>query len=156
MVDTVKTAGKQAGGSYEPTEKDRKTVLSLASHGTKQCEIAAVLGIDPKTLRKHFRDELDTARTRANGRVADCLYLRATDMRSAKQGGDPRGQVTAAIWWTKAQMGWSERSRTEITGADGGPVQVQRTPMVFLPAKLTDSKPDGESSPDSTDGVARD
>ena len=34
------------------------------------------------------------------------------------QGGD----TTAMIWWTKAQMRWSETVRQELTGKDGTPI----------------------------------
>ena len=34
------------------------------------------------------------------------------------QGGD----TTAMIWWTKAQMRWSETVKQELTGADGEPL----------------------------------
>ena len=34
------------------------------------------------------------------------------------QGGD----TTAMIWWTKAQMRWSETVKQELTGQDGAPL----------------------------------
>src|ERR1017187_249920 len=49
---------------YEPTEADRNTVRSMASQGVPHETIALCLGkkgIDAKTMRKHFRRELDTA-----------------------------------------------------------------------------------------------
>jgi hypothetical protein len=36
--------------------------------------IAVVIGIAPKTLRKHFRAELDTGHIKASARVAGNLY----------------------------------------------------------------------------------
>jgi hypothetical protein len=29
------------------------------------------------------------------------------------------------IWWTKAQMRWSETQKQEISGADGGALTIQ-------------------------------
>lgn len=113
--------------SYKPTDKDRRTVKALAGFGTSHEDIAQTIGIDPKTLRKHFRKELDAGVIEANAKVAQSLYVRATTMT-----GNPGAQVTAAIWWTKARMGWSDKTRTEITGADGGPVQVSG-PQIFIP-----------------------
>jgi hypothetical protein len=46
---------------YEPTDKDRRTVEAMAGLGMRQDKIARVLGIDAKTLRKHFRRLLDSA-----------------------------------------------------------------------------------------------
>ncbi len=92
---------------YEPTDKDRATVKALAAYGVLQSEISKVIGVDDKTLRKHFRDELDTGSTRANAKVAESLFKRAT--------GDGPSSVTAAIFWLKARAGWSE-AKAEAPG----------------------------------------
>ena len=47
--------------SHEPTAETRSNVKALASVGTTQEHIAIYLDIDVKTLRKHYRRELDTA-----------------------------------------------------------------------------------------------
>lgn len=85
---------------YVPTDKDRSVVQTMAAYGISQAEIAAVIGCDDKTLRKHFREELDTAATQANARVAASLFKKAT--------GDGASSVAAAIFWLKARAGWSE------------------------------------------------
>lgn len=77
--------------------------MAMAGYGVPEADIAKVIRIDPKTLRKYYRDELDTGHIRANARVAKSLYDLATT-----------GNVTAAIWWSKCRMGWSETNR------DGG------------------------------------
>jgi hypothetical protein len=59
-----------------------------------------LIGIAPKTLRKHFRDELDTGHIQATARVAGNLYRFATS-----SGGEV---VTAAIFWLKVRAGWRE------------------------------------------------
>ena len=33
------------------------------------------------------------------------------------------GNVTAQIWWTKGRMGWKEKTVSEVTGKDGGPIE---------------------------------
>jgi hypothetical protein len=58
--------------------------------------------IDPKTLRKHCRRELDIGQVLANVRVAEALLRQAT--------GDGHKAVTAAIFWLKARAGWREGS----------------------------------------------
>jgi len=85
---------------YEPTAKDRATVQTMAAYGISQAEISAVVGCDEKTLRKHFRQEIDTAATQANARVAAALFKKAT--------GDGPSSVSAAIFWLKARAGWTE------------------------------------------------
>ena len=84
--------------SHEPTTETRSNVKALASVGTTQEHIAIYLDIDVKTLRKHYRRELDTSLIIANSNVAKSLYKNAND-----------GNVTAQIFWLKTKGGWSER-----------------------------------------------
>ena len=73
--------GARAGAGrkpYAPTEKDRRAVLAMTGAGITEAGIAGVLGIDPKTLRAHFREELDTGMIQANYSVAKSLYRIAT------------------------------------------------------------------------------
>lgn len=127
---------RQKGGrpSHAPSEKDRKTVESMASYGIKQDEIADVLGVDPKTLRTHYRKELDLSSTKANALVAQSLFAKAT----ASQCSGP--SVTAAIFWLKTRAGWKERDVHEHTGADGGPIQIQRVERVIVDPKADDDE----------------
>ena len=45
---------------YEPTADQRALVESAAAFGLTQADIANQLGIQEKTLRKHFREELNS------------------------------------------------------------------------------------------------
>jgi hypothetical protein len=85
---------------YAPTPEQRKQVDAMAAYGVPEHAIAKVIGCDPKTLRRYFRDELDTAHIRANSAVAQSLFQKAT--------GDGPQCVTAAIFWAKTRMGWKE------------------------------------------------
>jgi len=76
--------------------------------GAQQSRIAEVIGLAEKTLRKHFRSELDFGREQANANVVANLYRQATK-------DDPRA-IPAAIYWTKAQMGWREKNEIELSG----------------------------------------
>lgn len=104
---------------HQPTDKDRATVESMSSFGIPQPEIAKVIGIDPKTLRKHYRHELDIATAKANAMVAQSLYKKAI--------GDHQQSVTAAIFWLKTRAGWKDPHRVEVTGEDGGPLRTEAT-----------------------------
>jgi|TARA_Y100000310_G_scaffold304804_1_gene344333 hypothetical protein len=91
---------------FAPTDEDRKMVEQMSAVGIPQEGIARVIGIDPKTLRKHFRDELDTASIKANAKIGGTLYNKAIN-----------GDTTSAIWWSKARMGWSEKQEHEHSGS---------------------------------------
>ena len=48
--------------NHVPNEATRRTVQLHTMVGTTQADIARVLDIDEKTLRKYYRDELDLAK----------------------------------------------------------------------------------------------
>jgi hypothetical protein len=75
----------------------RRQVEAMAAYGIPEFDIARVVGVDPKTLRKHYRDELDLGETKANAQVAGYLY-------NAAKGGN----VTAQIFWLKTRAKWRE------------------------------------------------
>lgn len=86
---------------YIPDKETSKKVEQWSAV-INQDQIAIILGIDPKTLRKYYREELDTGKAKANAEIGQTLYQKAID-----------GDTTAMIWWTKAQMRWSETKRIE-------------------------------------------
>ncbi len=97
-----------ARSPYEPTELVRRQVEAMAGYGVREDDIARVVGVCPKTLRKHFRQELDVGHVKANMKVAENLYRKAT--------GAGRESVTAAIFWLKTRAGWVEPRRPEELG----------------------------------------
>jgi hypothetical protein len=89
------------GKKYDPTPKDRSAVETMAAFGIPQDEIARALKMSGHTLREHFRDELESAATKANASVAKSLFLNATE----------RNNVTAQIFWLKCRSGWKEAAQ---------------------------------------------
>jgi hypothetical protein len=85
--------------SFIPTPEQRRMVHAMAGYGVPQDDIALVIGITSRTLRKHFRHELDVAVIEANTRVAQCLFKQATTP----------GNIGASIFWLKARAGWREK-----------------------------------------------
>ena len=76
--------------------------------GTTQADIARVLDIDEKTLRKYYRDELDLAKAKANATIGGALFNRAKS-----------GDTSAMIFWMKTQAGWREKTDINHTSEDG-------------------------------------
>ncbi len=93
---------------FAPTDKDRATVKSMSAFGVPTDDIAKVLSISPKTLRKYFWQELELGYIEANAKVAQSLFRKAT--------GDTNQSVQAAIFWLKARAGWRDKSPDEIVG----------------------------------------
>ena len=111
---------------YEPTAEQRRTVRAMAGFGVPQPDIATFLRIDPKTLRKYYRDELDQGVTEANVKVAQSLFNMATKSNN----------VAAAIFWMKARAGWSERHKVHLSADD--PSQVSGEQLVRFVVTLED------------------
>tara|TARA_R110002073_G_scaffold309560_2_gene479842 strand:+ start:261 stop:635 length:375 start_codon:yes stop_codon:yes gene_type:complete len=99
--------------SFKPTDDERRLVDQMTAVGIPQESICKIIrnGIDDKTLRKHFRRELDTAKIKANAKIGGTLFNKAVN-----------GDTTAAIFWAKTQMGWKETTIQEHSGQDGGPI----------------------------------
>jgi hypothetical protein len=91
---------------HRPTDEQRRQATLLSGYGIPQEQIATMLQLDPKTLRKFYRRELDVGAIQANAAVAQSLFQMAT-----------RDKIpAAAIWWTKARMGWKSDQDLTING----------------------------------------
>jgi len=100
----------------------------MAGYGVAESDIGRVIGIDPKTLRKHYRDELDLGHVKANAKVAENLFRKAT--------GEGRESVTAAIFLLKTRARWKETSAIEHGGPEGGPIQTEAIPTRDLARRI--------------------
>lgn len=80
------------------TDEDRRLVKQLAAVGVPQEVIARKIGVrSPKTLRKHFREELDFGAVEANANVVGAVYKSAME-----------GNVAAQKLWL-FHRSWKER-----------------------------------------------
>lgn len=103
---------------HEPDERTRAEVSALCSFGVPQDEIAAYIGVDSKTLRKHYRAELDQSEIKANAAVGKFLYQAASG-RALKDGASHADCVRAAMFWAKTRMKWRETSQHDHISSDG-------------------------------------
>jgi len=110
---------------HEPTEATRQTVQLHTMVGTTQADIARVLDIDEKTLRKYYRDELDLAKAKANATIGGALFNKAKT-----------GDTSAMIFWMKTQAGW--RESTNIDHTTNGE-SINRVERVIIDPTNTDS-----------------
>ena len=87
-----------SGLAHVPTDATRELVAIWAQVGTPPDIIAHELGLDPRTFKKHYADELQDAEHKGVARVAQVLFGKAM-----------RGDTTAAIFFLKARgklSGW--------------------------------------------------
>jgi hypothetical protein len=83
--------------AFVVNEAIRDKVRYLAGLGVPQDDIAKIIGCVAKTLRKHFRDELDRGVAEAKATIAGYLFAAAK-----------AGNVTAQIFYLKTQGHWRE------------------------------------------------
>lgn len=98
-------------GAFKPTEEQRNSVTVMASLGIPEDQmVRAILNpatekpIDPVTLRKNFREELDNGFIQANSKVAASLFKNATTSTETYPGGIP----VAQLFWLKCRMRWQQ------------------------------------------------
>lgn len=84
---------------FAPTDEQRRLVKAMAGYGVPHEGIAVLLDVDPKTLRKHFSQELERGSIEATAKVGQSLFRMATE----------GNNVAAAIFWMKARAGWREK-----------------------------------------------
>jgi len=73
--------------AHEPTSISRRNVEALSGCGVLEMDVASVISKDPKTLRKHYPQELRYGHVKANAKVAENLFARRreTDARPSSQ-----------------------------------------------------------------------
>jgi hypothetical protein len=107
------TRSKAGRPAHIPTDKTRDTVESLSGFGIPQDEIARLVGIDPKTLRLYYADQIELGGIKATAKVAQNLFNMAC--KPTREG------LTAAIFWLKVRAGWSEYSPRTPAGIAAEP-----------------------------------
>jgi hypothetical protein len=88
-------------------DEKREKVRYLAGLGVPQDDIAKIIGCVAKTLRTHFRDELDRGVAEAKATIAGYLLVAAK-----------AGNVTAQIFYLKTQGHWREGTAPSLPISD--------------------------------------
>jgi hypothetical protein len=99
----VEPGKKDGRPRFIPTDDQKFLVTIMSSTGVPHVRQAKAIGVNSKTLRKYFKEELQLGRNRAHAEIAGALYKRALD-----------GNVPAQIFYLKTQAGWREAQRLEL------------------------------------------
>lgn len=96
---TARPRVTQGRKSFLPTEEHRTVVRVMVAGGIEHLVIADAIGISAKTLRKHFRKEIDLGAGQANAHVVANLFKQTKD------------NVRAAEFWLTNRDGknWSHK-----------------------------------------------
>ena len=118
----------------------------LAGFGLPYRQIATLIrdGIGVDLLQAAFAKQLDRGKANASAKVARTICCNAI-----------AGGGASLIWWTKAQLRWSETTKAEVSGPNGGEIPIAEIRRVsrsceasrnvqlggFLPMKLKRGRP---------------
>ncbi|TIS63878.1 hypothetical protein [Mesorhizobium sp.] len=91
-------------------------VEALAGYGISPADIACVLDMPEEELRVNYGRELESSGIKANAKVAESLFRKAT--------GEGRESVVAAIFWLKTRARWKEVQVQEHVGHATSPIKV--------------------------------
>jgi hypothetical protein len=108
---------------HDATPARKQTVLLAVGLGATMSSVATALGIDEKTLRKHYGEVIATAREKLETSILQKLGAIAMA---------GRGDRTALIYLTKARLNWR----------DSGPIPEQLPPVPAAPAAGSTAAPD--------------
>jgi hypothetical protein len=132
----AKTSDSRGGRPpFKPTARDRKHVEMMVGFGIPEVDIAKCLGISAPTLRKHFRDEIDTGSTKAIAKVGTALFQKAI-----------KGDTSCMIFFLKTRGGWREKQQVEHSGSVQTPIDGLFA--AILRSRSGEPKPDVEETTD--------
>lgn len=115
VIPLKKKKGGRPKGSKTRKYRSAKTgarIREMAKYGMPQKSIARICGTDVETMLRMYRDDWELGQALAHEEAGKAAW------RLAVQEGDK----TMLIFYLKAQMGWSEKTRIAIEDADGGSV----------------------------------
>lgn len=99
---------------FKPGMAQAREVAVMSALGLEPSEVSLILNVEEKLLKTYYSRELNVSQKISNAMVA----RKALEM--AMSGRFP--EMTK--FWLKARAKWKETSGIELTGRDGGPVEV--------------------------------
>lgn len=112
-----KFGGRQEGSGRPKILFDPIKVEQIAMRCDSKADIALALGISYATLNRRQKDSESFESAIKRGQAKAKIFVTGKLMKLIEE-----GNPTAIIFWLKCN-GWRETNRTELTGADGKPIQ---------------------------------
>ena len=132
-TQTRRKPAKGSKGGAPKVEFDLDSLRTLASKGNTNQTIATILKVSKRTLQSRIADTAEVAQAIADGRASVENDLRTWQLSSAKG-----GNATMQIWLGKQILGQRDVRAVELTGGDGGPLEVDHGLRPALEAKLAE------------------
>jgi hypothetical protein len=123
--------GKRAGAGRKPISIDLVELEKLCALQCTYADLASWFGCSEKTIEMRSR-EPDVAEAMARGKGKGRISIRRAQLKLLEQ-----GNPAMAIWLGKVYLGQKDVTATELTGAQGKPVQLT---LEVIDAILSHSK----------------
>lgn len=109
--------------AWKPSEEEIRQINLYASAGCTQEQVATLIGKSVDTICRHeaAKEAFERGKAQTIAKVGGSLVRKALS-----------GDTASAIFYLKTQAGWKEVSRTEHTGADGGPISLEASDEELL------------------------
>lgn len=120
---------------HVPTPQLRQAVERAYAFGLTQMQVAHMLGISINLLKRHYIDELADGPAILQSALMNGLVNIALDA-THKQ------QAPTAQWLLARRFGMTEKTAVELTGRDGGALQIESAPTTIDPRRLTPEQRD--------------
>lgn len=114
QVVSSEKVNKEGSPGFDPSPTQSKTVSVMTGLGMSPKEISDILLIEEKILKLFYIRELAGASPYVNLAVAK----KALEMALSGQHPD------MTKFWLKARAGWKETNNVELTGKEGGAIEV--------------------------------
>ena len=125
--------GKAGRPAKVLTDKQRSEVETLAAFLSIE-QLADYFGIGRTTFFALMERDPEISELYKRGKSKAIAHIAQGLIQKARA-----GDTTSAIFFLKTQARWRETERHEITGADGGPLELSRIERVIVDK----AKPDG-------------
>lgn len=133
--DIVDAAQVKGSPGFEPGPEQASQVEQMIALGMSPSDVSAVLRIEEKLLKKYYKYEIETASSRINERVAKIALQMALS-----------GEIPDMTkFWLRTRAGWKETKVTEVTGANGGPIEfaeIKRRVLDQIESEIIDITPE--------------
>lgn len=113
-VSVTHTKDDRRPRGTHPNATIAQTVATMSLAGFTVRQVCEALKLSAETVAEHYNDEMQNGRTKMMTDVVGSLAQRAI-----------AGSDAAAIFLAKARLGWSDRQSVELTGKDGGAIQIE-------------------------------
>lgn len=116
---------KSAVPGHVPTEQGKALATVARMAGIEDAELAAMIGVDMDTLYAYYGEEMRLGDKRVSATIVAKLANTAKS--------NAPGSITAAIYWTKAVLGWRDGGERRAPGApkDGEMPETGEAVFVF-------------------------